>query len=281
MNHIKAIFTLTPNILEASEILIAHLGDIGYESFVISDSGFEAYIPEKDFRESLLSELSTPFTNVKIDFSYETIPDQNWNKTWEENFFEPITIGNDVMIRSSFHKKNRNVKHDIVINPKMAFGTGHHETTELMIKYILELELEGKSILDMGCGTGILGILCSKRGAGNITGIDIEEWAYNNAIENCKINSVNNMTVIHGDAGKIDNKSFDIILANINRNILLKDITKYSEALDSKGVLILSGFYQTDLETVSSEVKKQGLTFICSKSDNNWLASSYRKEKYF
>lgn len=278
MNYIKVIFTLSPNITEASEILIAHLGGIDYESFVITTTGLEAYIPEKDFNESLLDNLSSPFSNVKIGYSYETIADQNWNKTWEENFFEPIVIGNDVMIRSSFHNKNDNIKHDIVINPKMAFGTGHHETTGLMIKYILEQELHNKNILDMGCGTGILGILCSKRGAGSITGIDIEEWAYSNAFENCKTNSVNNMTVIHGDAGKIEKKSFDIILANINRNILLKDISEYSKVLNNKGLLILSGFYQSDLDMVNAEAKKQGLTFVCSKSDNNWVASSYRKE---
>ena len=279
MNHIKVIFTLTPNVTEASEILIAHLGDIGYESFIISSSGFEAYIPEKDFNKALLNDLSTPFSEVEIKYDYETIPDQNWNKTWEDNYFEPITIGNDVMIRGSFHKKDDSIKHDIVINPKMAFGTGHHETTGLMIKYILELKLKNKRILDMGCGTGILGILCSKLKAGSITGIDIEEWAYNNSIENCKLNSVNNMTIIHGDASNIEKKSFDIVLANINRNILLNDISEYSKALNSNGILILSGFYQTDLDIVSNEAKKHGLSFVCSKSDNNWVASSYRKEK--
>ncbi len=279
MNHTKVVFTLTPNITEASEILIARLGEMEYESFIISDSGFEAYISEKDFNKELLKNLSTPFPEVEIEYSCETTPDQNWNKTWEENYFEPITIGNDVMIRGSFHKRDDSIKHDIVINPKMAFGTGHHETTGLMIRYILELELANRSILDMGCGTGILGILCSKLGAGNITGIDIEEWAFNNAIENCKINSVNNMNIIHGDAGNIDKKSYDIVLANINRNILLNDISEYSKALNSKGLLILSGFYQTDLKTVSNEAKKHGLSFVSSKSDNNWVASSYRKEK--
>ncbi len=279
MNHIKVYFTLTSNIPEASEILIAHLGGLGFESFVITDSGFEAYIAEEYFNYSFLSDLTTPFSDVKIKYKYETIPDQNWNKTWEENFFEPIVIGNDVMIRGSFHKKDDKIKHDIVIDPKMAFGTGHHETTSLMIKYILEQDFKKKTVLDMGCGTGILGILCSKLVANEITGVDIEEWAYNNAIENCKINSVNNMEIMHGNATKIEKKSFDIILANINRNILLEDISQYSKAMYSGSLLILSGFYETDLKLINGETKKHKLSFISSKSDNNWVASSYRKEK--
>ena len=160
----------------------------------------------------------------------------------------------------------------------MAFGTGHHETTGLMIKQILELDVRDKYVLDMGCGTGILGILCSKMGAGKVTGIDIEEWAYNNAIENCSKNNVGNMTVIHGDADNIGDEKYDIILANINRNILLGDIGKYSGALKPEGLLLLSGFYETDLAIISAETKKQGLSYISSKSDNKWVASTYRKE---
>lgn len=279
MSHIKVSFSITPNITEASEILIAHLGGLDYESFVITESGFEAYIIEKDFNKSLLNDLTTPFPDVKIKYNYETIPDQNWNKRWEENFFEPIVIGNDVIIRSSFHKKDDKIKHDIVIDPKMAFGTGHHETTSMMIQYIIEQNFKNTTVLDMGCGTGILGILCSKLGSKQITGVDIEEWAYNNALENCKLNSVSNMTIIQGDAAKIKKKSFDIILANINRNILLNDISKYAEALNSKGLLILSGFYKTDLNIINNETQKNGLSHQNTKSDNNWVASSYRKEK--
>ena len=277
MNYIKVSYILEPNITEATEILMAQLGELGFESFVETENGFEAYIPEKDFSPETLNDLFLPFDNVRIGYTTETIREQNWNRTWEENYFEPILINNDVLIRGSFHKPRENVRYEIVIDPKMAFGTGHHETTGLMIKHILELDIKGKTVLDMGCGTGILGILCSKLGAGEITGIDIEEWAYNNAIENCDKNSVNNMTVIHGDANSIGNMEYDIILANINRNILLNDIPRYSKALKHDGLLILSGFYETDLRIINETTQKQGLQFISSKSDNKWVASTYRK----
>jgi len=277
MNYIKVSYILEPNITEATEVLMAQLGELGFESFVETENGFEAYIPEKDFSHETLNDLFLPFDNVRISYTTETIREQNWNRTWEENYFEPILINNDVLIRGSFHKPGENIRYEIVIDPKMAFGTGHHETTGLMIKHILELDIKGKTVLDMGCGTGILGILCSKLGAGEITGIDIEEWAYNNAIENCDKNSVNNMTVIHGDANSIGNMEYDIILANINRNILLNDIPRYSKALKHDGLLILSGFYETDLRIINETTQKQGLQFISSKSDNKWVASTYRK----
>ena len=277
MNYIKVNYTLEPNITEASEVLMAQLGDLGFESFVETEKGFEAYIPENNFSPDLLKDLFIPFGDVQTDYTTETIRDRNWNRTWEENYFEPILIGNDVLIRGSFHKTKEGVKHEIVIDPKMAFGTGHHETTGLMIKHILETDMKDKVVLDMGCGTGILGILCSKLGAREITGIDIEEWAYNNAIENCSKNNVSNMKVIHGDANSIDSTGYDIILANINRNILLNDIPEYNKVLKKGGLLMLSGFYETDLKTINDVTRKQGLNFISSKSDNKWIASTYRK----
>ena len=278
MNYIKIVYTLEPNIKEASEIMIAQLGELGFESFVETDNGFEAYIPEKDYAPGNLSDIFIPFNNINTSYTTEIIGDQNWNKTWEENYFKPIAIDDDVLIRGSFHKTSENVKFEIVIDPKMAFGTGHHETTGLMIRHILELDMKGKKVLDMGCGTGILGILCSMMGAEHITGIDIEDWAYNNAIENCNKNSVHNMKIIHGDADSIEDTAYDIVLANINRNILLNDIAKYCDVLKDNGELILSGFYETDLDIINAETKKHGLSYISSKSDNQWIASTYRKE---
>ncbi len=277
MDYFKVNFVLEPNLREAAEIMIAQLGELGFESFVETNSGFEAYIPEKDFSDDLPRNLYTPFNDLKFSYTVEKIKDRNWNETWEENFFEPIVIGNDVMIRGSFHKPDIKVKHEIIIDPKMAFGTGHHETTGLMIQHILELDVKGKKILDMGCGTGILGILCSKLGAKTITGIDIEDWAYNNSVENCQKNNVTNMTVILGDANSIKETGYDIIIANINRNILLTDMGKYAGALKEKGILILSGFYESDLPVINNETKNQGLSYISSKSDNKWVASTYRK----
>jgi ribosomal protein L11 methyltransferase len=278
MDYLKINFTLEPNIKEASEIMMAQLGELGFESFVETKTGFEAYIPEEQFTPGSIDNLFIPFDNVKINFTKESITDRNWNKTWEENYFNPISIGNDVLIRGSFHNPAKDVKYEIVIDPKMAFGTGHHETTGLMIKHILETDMNGKKVLDMGCGTGILGILCSMAGAAEVTGIDIEDWAYHNAIENCQKNGIQNMKVIHGDASDIDSTEYDIVLANINRNILLNDISKYSKVLRSGGILYLSGFYESDLNVINNETKKHNLSFISSKRDNNWLASSYRKE---
>jgi len=278
MNYLKINFTLEPNIKEAAEIMMAQLGDMGFESFIETETGFEAYMPNEQFSPESIDNLFIPFDNVKISYTKETIADRNWNKTWEEYYFTPISIGNDVLIRGSFHEPARDVKYEIVIDPKMAFGTGHHETTVLMIKHILETDMKGKKVLDMGCGTGILGILCSMTGAAEITGIDIEDWAYNNTIENCKKNNINNMKAIHGDANDINSSGYDIVLANINRNILLNDISKYSKVLKSGGLLFLSGFYESDLEIINNETKKHDLTFISSKSDNKWMASTYRKE---
>jgi len=278
MNYVKISYTLKPNIKEAAEVMIAQLGELGFESFVETENGFEAYIPENDFSPENLNGILIPFSDVEAAYSTEIIKDRNWNKTWEENYFNPIAIGDDVLIRGSFHEPSDKVKYEIVIDPKMAFGTGHHETTGLMIKHILETDMEGKKVLDMGCGTGILGILCSMRGAAGVTGIDIEEWAYNNAIENCRKNNISNMKVILGDASVIDGKGYDIVLANINRNILLNDISKYSEVLSPDGLLILSGFYESDLDLINKEAQKHGLSFISSKSDNNWVASTYRKK---
>ncbi len=277
MDYVKVNYILEPNLGEAAEIMMAQLGDLGFESFMETETGFEAYIPEKYFSEEMPSNLYMPFTNVKFNYTIEKIKDRNWNKTWEENFFEPIVIGNDVMIRGSFHKPDIKVKYEIVIDPEMAFGTGHHETTGLMMQHLLELDIKGKKILDMGCGTGILGILCSKLGAASITGIDIEEWAYNSTVDNCKKNNVTNMTIIHGDASNIKDTEYDLILANINRNILLNDIQKYVKVLKNDGVLLLSGFYESDLPVINAETKNQGLSYISSKSDNKWVASTYRK----
>ena len=277
MNYVKVIFNLNPNITEAAEIFISQLGESGYESFVMSGTGFEAYIPEKDFQPEKLNGLFSPFPEVRVNINHEVIPDKNWNKVWEKNYFKPIIIGKEVMIRSSVHKKNEGVKYDIIIDPEMAFGTGHHETTGLMIKFLPELDVKNKTVLDMGCGTGILGILCSKMGAKEITGIDIEEWAYNNARKNCRNNHVSNMKVLQGDAGLIGDNKYDVILANINRNILLNDLSGYSKALNQNGILLLSGFYESDLEAINTEARKHDLKNISVKKDNNWVASTYRK----
>lgn len=261
----------------ASDLLIAQLGDLGFDSFCELDNGFEAFIPSRDYKSEVLNQLELPFEDVQLSFDSEVIPDQNWNKVWEENYFKPIVIGNDCVVRSSFHEPVEGIKHEILIDPEMAFGTGHHSTTSLMIQHILETDVEDKSVLDMGCGTGILGMLCSKCGSQSVLGIDIDEWAYNNAVKNLGLNHVENMEIRIGGAELLTNQHFDIVLANINRNILLQDIQHYVKVLKPGGLLMLSGFYTEDLAVINEETQKQQLSYMTHKTDNNWVAATYIK----
>lgn len=277
MNYIKVTFTITPYNSIASELFMAKLGAMGYESFAETERGFDAYISMDEFKPDELTSISIPIPGVSYSYISSEIEDQNWNKVWEEQYFKPIKIGKDVLIRGTFHEKTEAVKYDLIIDPKMAFGTGHHETTGLMIQHLLEIECKGLRVLDMGCGTGVLGILCAQMGACMVVGIDIEEWAYHNALENCELNNVVNMKVIHGDASAIGNNKFNLIIANINRNILLNDIPHYTAALTNGGILLLSGFYENDIPAIEEVVTRQGLSQHSSKIDNHWAALAYRK----
>ncbi len=276
MEYTKVSVTVKPLNEIANDLLMAQMGELGYESFSESDLGFDAYIPSNLYEADKLKTLELPFENTTLGFSSEVIADQNWNKVWEDNFFQPIVIGNECCVRSPFHKIEENTKYEILIEPKMAFGTGHHATTSLMIQHILECKFKNTQVLDMGCGTGILGILCSMRGAESVLGIDIDEWAYNNAYDNIHLNNVNNMTIKIGDAALIEKERFDIILTNINRNILLNDIKNYANSLNTGGQLFLSGFYSEDLDLINEECKKNRLEYISQKMENNWVAAAYK-----
>ncbi len=276
MKYTKVTFTIKPYTETTSDILIAELSELAFDSFEENSEGVDAYIPTEEYnKEDIQNLYILQQPELKITFSAEEMEDQNWNETWEQNYFQPIVIGDKCVVKSPFHKDVPSVEYNILIEPKMAFGTGHHETTGLMIKHILETDFSGKKVLDMGCGTAILGILAAMKGAKNVVGIDIEEWAYHNAMENCKLNNIDNMTIIHGDANNIEAKGYDIILANINRNILLNDIKVYTEALHNGGLLLLSGFYTQDLEAIDNECTKHNLKKISVKEDNNWVAVSY------
>ena len=276
MEYKKATFTLKPYSSEASEIAMALLGDMGFESFVETNDGFEAYIQTQLFDEDILKTLYIPFAETEFDYSTETIPDQNWNEYWEKNYFSPIVINNQCVVRSPFHKDYPEVEHQIVIEPKMAFGTGHHETTAMMIEHILETDMNSKNVLDMGCGTGILGILASMRGAAEVTGIDIDTWCVENSIENCRLNNIANMEILLGDASLLTSeKKFDVILANINRNILLEDISRYRKVLNDTGVLMLSGFYDNDLDKIDETAQLNGMFIKNKKENNHWVAVTY------
>ncbi len=277
MEYTKVTFTLISDTELARELLMAELGNIGFESFVETDEAIEAYIPSKDFMiELLVSESLQDNEFFNFNYTIEVIADQNWNEVWEQNYFEPLLIEDQCMIRAPFHSDFPASNYEIIINPRMAFGTGNHETTYLMIKAILELEIKEKSVLDMGCGSGILSILAAKKGAKEITAIDIDGWSFNNTLENCELNNIKNTSVRLGDASLLDDQSFDIILANIQRNILIQDMAAYVNVLKPNGKLVMSGFYKDDLEAIEEKAVSLGMKLIstCEKSD--WCAAVYR-----
>jgi len=276
MIYTKVAVSLVPYSTDASDVLIAMFGDAGFESFVENETGFEAYIPSQNLDVSLIDAIELPFEGVSFTYNIEEIADQNWNEVWEKNYFQPIVIGNECVVRGPFHPEFPEIPHQIVIEPKMAFGTGHHETTGMMLQYILENNMAGANILDMGCGTGILGILASMRGATHVLGIDIDKWCTDNTIENCELNHISNMEVQLGDVSLLTgNENYDIILANINRNILLSDIQKYVGSLKNNGYLFVSGFYQSDLEVISAEAQCNGLKLLDVKAQNQWVAARF------
>ena len=279
MEYTKVAVDVNPLNEVANELLMAQMGDMGFDSFAETDKGFDAFIPSKDFDTVNLDDIYCPLDGIKLSFNTETIADQNWNKVWEENYFQPIVIGNECVVRSTFHQVDETYKYEIIINPQMAFGTGHHETTSLMMQFLMESDMQGADVLDMGCGTAILGMFCSMKGANSITGIDIDEWAYNNAIECLSLNNVSNMEILLGGAELLNQQLFDVVLANINRNILLNDMHAYANVLKQGGRIFFSGFYLQDLPLIDEEAKKYGLKRLSQKTENNWTAAAYSKTK--
>lgn len=273
--YIEYVFEVSPK-EPATEILIAELGEIGFESFVESEYGVTAYIQKNDWKENILEDVFILKSEAfSINFKYNEIAQTNWNAEWEKNF-NPIQVDDLVSIRAPFHT-NPNLKYDIVIEPKMSFGTGHHETTHMMVQHLLNLDLADKKVLDMGCGTGILAIFSEMKGAQPIDAIDIDAWCYENSIENVERNNCKNISVYEGDAALLDNKKYDVIIANINRNILLNDMKKFTKCLNEEGVLLLSGFYKEDIPVIDLEVSKYGLTLNKTIKRNNWVALQYQK----
>jgi ribosomal protein L11 methyltransferase len=259
----------------ATEMLIAQLGYVGFESFVEQDYGVTAYIQKQEWNSKILEDVFLLHSNeFNITFEHNEIAQTNWNEEWEKNF-NPIQVDDLVSIRAPFHT-NPSLQFDIVIEPKMSFGTGHHETTHMMVQHLLALDLDTKKVLDMGCGTGILAIFAEMKGAKPIDAIDIDSWCYENSLENIQRNNCNHITVYEGDASLLKEK-YDVIIANINRNILLSDIKTYTDCLNENGVLLLSGFYKEDIVIIEDEVTKYGLTFETMIQRNNWVALKYVK----
>ena len=259
----------------ATEMLIAQLGYVGFESFVEQDYGVTAYIQKQEWNSKILDDVFLLHSNeFNITFEHNEIAQTNWNEEWEKNF-NPIQVDDLVSIRAPFHT-NPSLQFDIVIEPKMSFGTGHHETTHMMVQHLLALDLDTKKVLDMGCGTGILAIFAEMKGAKPIDAIDIDSWCYENSLENIQRNNCNHITVYEGDASLLKEK-YDVIIANINRNILLSDMKTYTDCLNENGVLLLSGFYKEDIVIIEDEVTKHGVTFEKMIQRNNWVALKYVK----
>ena len=274
MDYIQYSFTIPPA-EPGSDILIALLADLGFESFTQKDTGVDAYIQEEFENEDLVKELS--FEDFTFSYIRTVIPKTNWNEEWEKNF-NPVYVDDLVCIRAHFHPAAENIKHDIVITPKMSFGTGHHDTTWLVSKTMFSIPFTNTHVLDMGCGTGILAILAKQLGATKLLGIDIDEWSIENSIENAAINNASDIEFKKGDASLLPKQeTFDVILANINKNVLKKDLPAYFICLKKGGYLLLSGFFTADVEELKQLATGIGFSFEESYHKNEWAVIKLRK----
>ncbi len=273
MNYIEYIFKVSP-LQPGTEILIAELGYAGFESFVETEEGVTAYIQKDDWKEHILKDINILNSDeFKIEYTFSEIEQINWNSEWEKNF-DPIEVDGKCTVRAPFHPA-KNFEYEIVIEPKMSFGTGHHETTFMMLQFILENDFKNKTVLDMGCGTAVLAILAEMRGASKLDAIDIDEWCFENSMENIQRNDCKNISVYLGDASLLSDREYDVIIANINRNILLNDMQTYMESLNDVGELYLSGFYLEDLPIITETCNNLGFNFVENKEKNNWVAAKF------
>ncbi|MDP4187410.1 MAG: 50S ribosomal protein L11 methyltransferase [Bacteroidota bacterium] len=278
MDYIELNCSMPEGSLQSQEILIAELNNLGYEGFLEDETGLKAYIPASAFNFEKILWLKQEFSDFKdIQFSYLLLKEQNWNEE-SETRFQPIIIGNRCVIRPSTSKTDLGVEFEIIINPKMSFGTGRHETTTMIVETLLDMDLRGKSVLDMGCGTGILSILASKKQAATVTAIDNDTWAYQNCLENIKINHCSNISVLLGDAQLLKGKKFQFILANLNRNILVNDMKHYSGCSDKGTQVLMSGFLTSDLDIVIKEAAKYQFKPNFHKEKNDWVMASFTKQ---
>ena len=276
MNYIEYTFTVCPSV-PGLEIAEAALSELPFESFTIEDGVLKAYIQEElfceeDFNDMFLWDLP----DMEISYEKKIIPQQDWNAVWESNF-TPIDVDGKAMVRAPFHKAPDSGI-DIIIEPRMSFGTGHHQTTYMMMQHLLSMDIEGKDVCDMGCGTAVLAILAKKLGGKNVVGIDIDQWAYDNAQDNIQANGTPDITVKLGGAEALGDEKFDILLANINRNILLRYMQVYCDAIRSGGHLLLSGFYVPDAPVLIEEAARYGFKMAGVIEKDHWTALHLRKE---
>lgn len=279
MNYKEYTFKLKDSEDFHQDLLINSLAEIGFETFEDMDKGFKAYIQENDETDDKIRAVADSYSGMfSFIFKARTIPHQNWNEVWERNF-EPLRINDRCYIRATFHTPHPEFEFEIVVDPKMAFGTGHHQTTALMMEFMMETDFSDKKVLDMGCGTGILAILASKMGASEIIAVDYDQICFESTIENSSLNKVSNILPLCGSKEVIPEEKFDIILANINRNILLDQIDRYAEVLSPGGIIFFSGFYEDpDLNFITEKSKNLGLKYISHRTKNNWVAAQFQSE---
>lgn len=276
MKYLKVVFEFKGIEEYQQDLLVAALADVGFDTFEDTEEGLAAFIVEADFKQEELNEVLTSFSNdFECNYTIHQIAQENWNEEWEKNF-TPLIINDDCYIRATFHEHQPQYKYEIVIDPKMAFGTGHHQTTTMMMQYVLEIDLTDNLVLDMGAGTGILGILAAKRGARQIVAIDNDDVCYLSAIENAALNKIDNLTSLCGGKEVIPSEKFDVILANINRNILLDQIESYAAVLKNNGIILFSGFYEIpDLELIKDQCIKYKLSYVDHKKMGDWVAAKF------
>ena len=280
-DYTKVKFAVTPNEEMATDVLAALLAEIGFESFVPEDEGMSAYVPQALYNEENIANVVAefPIEGFEITYDCQFIEGEDWNAQWEKNYFQPIVLGEDCVIHSTFHTDVPKARYDILIDPKMAFGTGYHQTTCHMLRTILASDMSGKSVLDMGCGTALLAILARKHGAEKVVAIDIDEFAYENAKENVALNGTPDIEVRLGGADAIkESDSFDYVIANINRNILLMDMVNYVRCMHTGSQIFISGFYTEDMEVLKEEAARHGLRYLDYAENDNWAMMKFVKE---
>ena len=276
MRYLRCTLEFTPA-EPAREIFIAALSELGFESFEETESGLKAYVQEPLWNEGAFRALPyLEHPDWEVIWDTDWIEPRNWNAQWEKAY-DPIRVRDLCAVRAPFHKVSDGIAFDIVISPKMSFGTGHHQTTFLMLDYLLDVDLKGKSVLDVGAGTGVLAILAGMKGAGPVTAIDIDPWSFENCRENTARNAQDGIEVLQGEVGAVKERRYDVVLANINKNVLLADLKTYARILKREGILLLSGFYRQDLPDLQNTASDQGLHFLDSRERNEWTAARFLK----